>query len=162
PLPFMAVLIGAAAALLVSFVALSALWREPRLRADSGLPLPSPVGRVLSSPVFKGFWVTLGALLTAWTLLALVFGKDDANNPVPSVVYVWLWVGLAFLSMVFGGIWRLLNPVRWIRAGILRAARIDDDFALLDYRLGYWPAATGLLAFAWLELIAPDNADQPV
>ena len=38
----------------------------------------------------------------AWTLMALVFGKDNANNPVPYVVYVWLWVGLGFLSMVFG------------------------------------------------------------
>ena len=94
--------------------------------------------------------------------MALVFGKDDANNPLPSVVYVWLWVGLAFVSMVFGGIWRLVNPVRWIHRGILAAARIEEDFALVDYRWGYWPAATGLLAFAWLELIAPDNADLPV
>ena len=39
---------------------------------------------------------------------------------------------------------------------------MPPDFTLLPYRLGYWPAAAGLLAFTWLELIAPDNATLPV
>ena len=157
PLPFTAVLIGAAVALLVSFVALSALWREPRLHADSGLPLPSPLGRVLSSPVFKGFWVTLAALLTAWTLMALVFGKDDANNPVPYVVYVWLWVGLAGLSLIFGPVWAWLNPIRWLHTGLARLARLDPESSMVTWSPGYWPAALGIFAFTWLELIAPDR-----
>jgi hypothetical protein len=63
--------------------------------------------------------------------------------------------------MLFGGIWRLLNPVRWIRRGLLALGRIGEDFALADYRWGYWPAAAGLVAFVWLELIAPDNATLP-
>ena len=162
PLPFTLLLVGAGLALVVSFVALGALWKQPRLRAEDGRLLPMPVSLALDSAPVRGLFVLLSLAITAWTLMALVFGKDDANNPLPSVVYVWLWVGLAFVSMVFGGIWRLVNPVRWIHRGILAAARIEDDFALTDYRWGYWPAATGLLAFAWLELIAPDNADLPV
>jgi len=132
PLPFTAVLIGAAVALLVSFVALSALWPEPRLRADSGLPLPSPLARVLSSPVFKGVWVTLAALLTAWTLMALVFGKDDANNPVPYVVYVWLWVGLAALSLIFGPVWAWLNLIAPDRTTLLVLRVAIGSFVLID------------------------------
>ena len=162
PLPFTLLLIGAGLALVVSFVALGALWKQPRLDARDGRLLPMPLALALDSAAIRGLFVILSLAITAWTLMALVFGKDDANNPVPSVVYVWLWVGLAFGSMLVGGIWRLVNPVRWLHAGILRAARIEDEFALADYRLGYWPAATGLLAFAWLELIAPNNADQPV
>jgi hypothetical protein len=157
PLPFTAVLIGAAVALLVSFVALGALWPEPRLRADAGRPLPSQVARTLSSPVFKGVWVTLAALLTAWTLIALVFGKDDANNPVPYVVYVWLWVGLAALSLIFGPVWAWLNPVRWLHTGLTRLARLDPESSMTTWSPGYWPAALGLFAFTWLELIAPDR-----
>ena len=162
PLPFAAVLIGAAVALLVSFVALGALWPEPRLRADSGAPLPAPLARTLGSPVFRGVWVTLAALLTAWTLLALTFGKDDANNPVPYVVYVWLWVGLAALSLVFGPIWSWLNPIRWLHNGLARLARLDPESSMTTWSPGYWPAALGLFAFTWLELIAPDRTTLPV
>ena len=162
PLPFHLLLIGAGLALVVSFVALGALWKQPRLRREDGRLLPMSLALALDSAAVRGLFVIASLGITGWTLLALVLGKDNANNPVPSVVYVWLWVGLAFISMVFGGIWRLVNPVRWLHRGILAALRIEHDFALAEYRLGYWPAATGLLAFAWLELIAPDNADLPV
>jgi hypothetical protein len=161
PLPFTMLLLGAALALVVSFLALGALWKQPRLRSEDGRLLPPALALALDSGPVRALFVLLSLAVTAWTLLALFLGKDDANNPVPYVVYVWLWVGLAFVSMVFGGIWRLVNPVRWLRRGILKAARIDDDFALGDYGLGYWPAAAGLLAFVWLELIAPENADLP-
>ena len=162
PLPFTAVLIGASVALLVSFVALGALWPEPRLRADAGLPLPSALARTLSSPVFKGIWVALAALLTAWTLLALIFGKDDANNPVPYVAYVWLWVGLFALSVTFGPVWAWLNPIRWLHTGLARLARLDPESSMMTWSPGYWPAALGLFALAWLELIAPDRTTLPV
>jgi hypothetical protein len=162
PLPFSLVLVGAGAALVISFVALGALWRTPRLGDDDGVLLPRGAARALDARPVRAAAVVLTLLVTGWTLAALVLGKDDANNPVPYVVYVWLWVGLAFLSMLLGGVWRLVNPVRWLHAGLLRAARIEPDFALADYRLGHWPAAAGLGAFVWLELVAPDNATLPV
>lgn len=162
PLPFNLLLIGAGLALVVSFVALGALWKQPRLRPQDGRLLPMPVALALDSAAVRGLFVIASLAIAGWTLLALALGKDNANNPVPSVVYVWLWVGLAFISMVVGGIWRVVNPVRWLHRGILALLRIEPDFTLAEYRLGYWPAATGLLAFAWLELIAPDNADLPV
>lgn len=162
PLPFELLVVGAALALLISFVALGVLWKQPRLRPDQGRLLPAPIALALDSPLVRGVFAALSLALTAWTLLALVAGPDNANNPVPYVVYVWLWVGLAFLSMLFGPIWRVLNPVRWMHRGILAAVRVPPDFGLLPYRLGYWPAAAGLLAFTWLELIAPDNATLPV
>jgi len=162
PLPFTAVLIGAAVALLVSFVALGALWPEPKLTADSGLPLPSALARTLSSPAFKGIVMTLALLLAAWTLMALVFGVDDANNPVPYVVYVWMWVGLAMLSLIFGPVWAWVNPIRWLHLGLSRLARLDPDSSMTTWSPGYWPAALGLFAFTWLELIAPDSTTLPV
>jgi hypothetical protein len=159
PLPFHLLLIGAGLALVVSFLALGALWKQPRLRREDGRLLPIMVSLALDSAPVRALFVGLSLLVTGWTLAALLFGKDDANNPVPSVTYVWLWVGLAFGSMVFGGFWRLVNPVRWLRRGLLALGRIEEDFSLSEYRLGYWPAAIGLLAFTWLELVAPDNAE---
>lgn len=162
PLPLPALLAGAATALVVSFAALGVLWREPRLDRDAGVPLPAAVAGALDSRWLRGTAVALTLALTGWTLLALVAGKDDANNPVPYVVFVWLWVGLAALSMVFGPIWRVLNPIRWLHLLICRLARLDPDDALLSWSPGLWPGAAGLFAFAWLELIAPDRTTLPV
>lgn len=162
PLPFGLLLTGAALALVISFLALGLLWKQPRLRPTDGRLLPPALALALDSPAVRGAFGALSLALTAWTLLALIGGKDDANNPVPFVVYVWLWVGLALLSMVFGPIWRVLNPIRWLHRGILAAARVSADFSLARYRAGYWPAALGLFAFTWLELIAPDNDTLPV
>ena len=162
PLPFGLLLTGAALALVISFLALGLLWKQPRLRPTDGRLLPPALALALDSPAVRGAFGALSLALTAWTLLALLGGKDDANNPVPYVVYVWLWVGLALLSMLFGPIWRVLNPIRWLHRGILAAARVSADFSLARYRAGYWPAALGLFAFTWLELIAPDNDTLPV
>lgn len=162
PLPFDLLLIGAGLALAISFVALGVLWKQPRLRRTDGRLLPPALALALDSPFVRGVFAVLSLALTAWVLVSLVFGKDDANNPVPYVVYVWLWVGLGLLSMVLGPIWRVLNPVRYLHRGLLALARVSPDFSLVPYRLGYWPAALGLFAFTWLELIAPDNATLPV
>jgi hypothetical protein len=157
PLPFEALVIGAALALLASFVGLAFLWREPRLRPEDGWQLPVAVQSVLDARWFRGLLAGLSLLLTGWVLLALVFGRDDANNPVPYVVYVWLWVGMPLLSLIFGAVWAILNPVRWLHRGIAALARIPRDFTLTDVDLGFWPAAAGLFAFTWLELVAPDR-----
>jgi hypothetical protein len=162
PLPFTAVLIGASVALVVSFVALGFLWPEPGLRTDAGRPLPAGPARALASPILKVVVVTLALLLTVWTALALIFGVDDAHNPVPYVVFVWLWVGLAFLSLIFGPVWAWINPIRWLHERLTRLARLDPRSSMTTWSPGYWPAALGLFVFTWLELIAPDRSTLPV
>jgi len=157
PLPLPALVTGAAVALVVSFLALGVLWREPRLDRDGGVPLPAPLARALDSRWLRCSAVTLTLLLAGWTVLSLTAGKDNANNPAPYVIYVWLWVGLAVLSMVLGPIWRVLNPVRWLHLGINRLARLDPDEAMVRWSPGMWPGAVGLFAFAWLELIGPNR-----
>src|SRR4029079_15291793 len=141
PLPLTLLLIGAGLALVVSFAALGALWKQPRLRPEDGRLLPMMLALALDSAAVRGLFVIASLTITGWTLLALALGKDNANNPVPSVVYVWLWVGLAFISMVFGGIWRLVNPVRWLHRGILALLRIEPDIALAEDLREYESAA---------------------
>ena len=165
PLPFGLAVAGAAIALVVSFVALGLLWREPRLNGpQAGRPLPPSVAAVLDSRTTRAVLAALGVVVTAYAGIALVLGQDDADNPTPFVIYVLLWVGLVPLSVLFGPVWRRLNPLRTLHAVVLRLAGLDPREGALPLPpgLGYWPAALGLLAFTWLELVAPDNATLPV
>ena len=102
PLPFTAVLIGAATALLVSFVALGFLWPEPALHADSGHPLSARPPRTLSSSVLNVVLVALGLLLADWPALARILRVGAADNPIPLVGDVGVWAGSAVLAWTMG------------------------------------------------------------
>ncbi|MDQ6714851.1 MAG: hypothetical protein M3Z83_01910 [Actinomycetota bacterium] len=66
------------------------------------------------------------------------------------------------LSMLLGPVWVTLNPFRLLHRAVRRVARISPDFTLAESRLDYWPAASLLLAFTWLELIADNRTTLPV
>ena len=165
PIPFSFALTGAAVALVASFLALGLLWREPRLdAATAGRALPTAGERVLDGPVTRAALRTLGALATAYVVMAAVFGRDDALNPTAGAVYVLLWIGVPLLSMLLGPVWRLLNPIRTLHLLLSRltGTRPEEGMARLSPALGYWPAALSLFAFVWLELVAPQNTTLPV
>ncbi len=89
---------------------------------------------------------------------------DRLTNPVFGIIYVWVWIGLVPLSLLFGPVWRTLNPLRTLHLLVCRLLRTDPGNGLLTLpaRTGVWPAAAGLFAFTWLELVAPDRATLPV
>jgi hypothetical protein len=158
PLPFSFVVTGAAFALAISFVVLIFAWRRPRLTSVGGVPLPR-----LTAVLDRG-GVRLAARLIVlaiygWAAMAMMAGKDLLTNPIFGFVFVWVWVGLVPLSLLFGQFWRATNPLRTVHLGLCALARVDPDHGLLGLprRLGTWPAAVGVLCFAWLELIQPDR-----
>jgi len=59
------------------------------------------------------------------------------------------------VSLLFGHVYRLCNPLRWLHRGLCRVAGLDRREGLFTYpqRLGLWPAAVLLFAFVWLELV---------
>ncbi|MGX6448781.1 fenitrothion hydrolase [Patulibacter sp. S7RM1-6] len=156
---------AAAIVLVLSFVGLMVLWPRPRLTALAE-------GRTFAVPaaVRVGGRVVLGALgvaLWALTVWAGLTGTSNVQaNLAPTMVYVAFWVGLPVLSLLVGDLWRALSPWRAIAdaAGWIgrRVAGRDGLPAPTPWpaRLGLWPAAAVILAFAWLELAAP-NKDAP-
>jgi hypothetical protein len=160
PIPFSFALIGAAIAVLASFLVLLLLWREPRLDpVGAGRPLPAGVQRVLDSSLTRSALRALGLLATSYVVLAMVFGHDDALNPTAATVYVLFWVGVPLLSLLLGPVWRLINPIRTLQLLLARLARADPvaGLAPLPRWLGYWPAALSLLSFVWLELVPRES-----
>ena len=163
PIPLWMALTGATAALLISFLVLGALWRNPRFKgADAGIPLPMVLQQVIDSNITLWILRAMGLVLLAATLWITAAGPNDSSlNPVPTWFYVWFWVGLVPISILFGPVYKRINPVRTICALIHRFVSGDEDPREIPASWGYRPAATGLLAFLWLELVF-DRADLPL
>jgi hypothetical protein len=149
---------GAMAALVISFTVLAVAWRTPRYdAATSGRPAPAWLDRVVRSVPFRAGLRLAGFVLFAYTAVVAVLGENLFINPIFGLFYVVLWVGLVFSSMLLGPVWKAISPVRTINLLFARLSGSDPERGVYDYpaRLGYWPAALGLYAFVWMELVYP-------
>lgn len=153
PIPFLYGIAAGTVAVAATFVVVLLAWRESRFTGVPGVP---GVPEVPEVPARRTWLGVLGLLLTGWILGALYLGPDTSANGGLGTVYVFVWVGLVPLALVAGHVWRDLSPWRTLQAGIGRALGHPDGCVTYPVRLGYWPAATGLLAFVWLELASPD------
>ena len=153
PIPYTYALIGAAWALTFTFAVVALAWRRPRFDpGQPGRPLPPWVTTWSDAPVTRWAVGAPDLLFAVWVAVAAFFGPQNAENPLPGVFYVLLWVGLVALSLALGPVWRAISPVRTVYR-LLRARTLA---ARVSRTLGYWPAALGLFAFVWLELASPD------
>ena len=157
---------AAAMVLVVSFAALAVLWPEPRLEREHWRPLPGALGRVLGSRPLAVLCGAIGVLLLGVVVYSGLRGTQSATaNFAPTFVYVAFWLGLVAASVLLGDVFRAFNPWRAAGRAVAFVARLvsrTDLPAPLPYpeRLGRWPAAAGILAFAALELVA-SNGDNP-
>lgn len=161
PIPPELAIAGAVAALVVSFTVLAVAWRTPRFGDRPGRPAPAWLARLVDS---RGFAVALravGVVFAVYVTVAAVFGKDLLTNPVFGIFYVWWWVGLVPASVLLGPVWRATSPVRTVNSLVARLTGSDPDRGLYAYPawLGLWPAAVGLFAFVWLELVYPFSTE---
>jgi hypothetical protein len=152
---------AAAVVLIVSFAALAALWPNPRLQGEV------PMRRLFRMPAAVDVLVgAAGVAAMGVTVYAGIAGVQDAlGNLEPTVIYVVFWVGMVVASVLFGDIWRVISPWRAIaRAAswIARGLSSGEPPEALEYPawLGRWPAALGILFFAWVELTYV-NKDDP-
>jgi hypothetical protein len=148
---------AAAIVLIASFLALGVLWPRPRLQQPR-------LRRVLTIP--RGVR-TLGGLVGVALYCVVVYAAFAGTavptaNVAPTVVYVAFWVGIPVLSVLLGDVFALLSPWRALYRWIAGAARrvspaLGAEPMAYPARLGRWPAALGLLAFAWVELVYVDH-----
>lgn len=153
---------GAVAALVVSFTVLAVAWRTPRYdEATTGRPAPRWIEAVVDHAVFVVGLRVVGLLVAAWAAYAAVLGRDLLTNPFFGMVYVWWWVGLVPASLLLGPVWKAISPVRTLNLAFAKVSGSDPDRGVYDYPegLGYWPAAVGLFAFVWLELVYPHSTE---
>ena len=159
PIPQALFWVAALLVLALSFVALALGWTRPKL---AGLPrrplfrLPRAVEVVCGA---------IGVFVFFVVVYAGIAGTDaQSENLAPTAVYVGFWIGIPFLSLLLGDVFRLFNPWRALgRATGWIASRVSSELPEpLEYpeRLGRIPAAIGLFCFAICELSWAD-ATQP-
>ena len=146
---------AAAAVLAASFVGLAALWQQPKLEGSPQRVL----GRV--PRWLDPICATVGVALFVRVVTAGYTGTENPGRSLaPTFVFVVFWVALAIVCAVIGDVFRPFNPWRAIgrltgtlarRAGVARTPRPYPE------SVGRWPAAVGLLAFAWVELVMRDS-----
>ena len=160
PIPAEYAMAGAGAALAVSFIVLALAWRKPRFdAATQGRPAPAWLASLVDSTAFAVVLRVLGFAFFAYVVWAAVAGPDLLLNPTFGVVYVLLWVGLVPMSLLFGPFYKAVSPMRTIHLAFtkLTGGHPDEGIAKLPAWVGLWPAALGLLAFVWLELVYPGS-----
>ena len=92
-------------------------------------------------------------------LATALFGTDNPlENFAPTFVWIIWWVGIGYVSALFGNVWALMNPWRIVYEWVERLAGGRDagpggSGAMFVYpaALDVWPAFALLLVFAWLE-----------
>ena len=158
PIPAWLFAWGASIVLIVSFFALSVSWREPRFEEERWRPLGAGLSRALLGIPMQVLGGALGVFLLGLTVYAGLRGTEAPDrNFALTFVFVTVWLGFALLSVFLGDVFRAFNPWRAIGrvAGGALTALAGQRPGHLAYpeAIGRWPAAVGLLAFVWLEVV---------
>lgn len=152
PIPLWLFAWGASLVLIASFAALAVLWQRPLL---AGLRTKAlfRVPRLLQ--VVPGLFGIAAFGVIVWAGFA---GSQTATaNLAPTAIFVLVWVGIPFASVLLGDVFAAVSPWRAVGRGVgWAAAKVGGELpSPVEYpeRLGRWPAAAGILAFAWIELV---------
>ena len=158
PIPAWLFAWGASIVLIVSFFALSAAWREPRFEEERWRPLGAGLSRALLGLPAQVACGAIGVFLLGVAIYAGLRGTEAPDrNFALTFVFVTAWLGFPLFSVVFGDVFRPFNPWRAIGravgAGFTAIARQRPAHLAYPEALGRWPAAVGLMAFVWLEVV---------
>jgi hypothetical protein len=167
PLPLSLYLYGTAAVVVVTFIIVGLFVRRisetpHRLRLDL---LDLAVVKIVAHP---GVILLLRLVAAGFFIVTVTAGFVGDQNPyqniAPTMVWIIVWVGFAYVSAFLGDLWTLINPWRTIFDGVawmFRRVGNEGEFSWrLPYpaALGVWPAVVLLLMFSWIELVYPTPA----
>jgi len=158
PIPAWLFAWGASIVLIVSFFALSVAWRQPRFEEENWRPFGARLSAVVVGWPAQVLCGLVGVFLFGVAIYAGLHGTAAPDrNFALTFLFVTAWLGFPVFSALLGDVFRPFNP--WRAAGRAAGAGFrvvaGQAPAHLSYpeALGRWPAAVGLLAFVWLEVV---------
>lgn len=158
PIPAWLFAWAASIVLIASFFAFAAAWRSPRFEDERRRPLGEGLSRALLSLPAQVICGLIGVFLLGVAIYAGLEGTEAPDrNFALTFLFVTCWLGFPVFSAVFGDLFRPFNPWRAVGRAVGGAFQgiAGDRPAHLAYpeKLGRWPAAIGLLAVVWLEVV---------
>ena len=165
PIPLGYFLIGAGAAVALSFIVVGMFLGpgggDSRYLRYNLLAAPA-LGRVLSSRWLRHAVRAVALAVFVIVLSAALFGTGrPLENIAPTFVWIIWWVGMGYIAALAGNLWALVNPWKtvfeWVQ-GMMGEDGPDEETALFDYPEGWgvWPAVVLFFAFAWVENVYAD------
>ena len=166
-MPLSLYLYGTAAVVVVTFVIVGLFVRHTAevrhgLRLDL---LEYTAGKIIAYPGVALLFKLVAAGLFVVTVTAGFIGDQSPyRNIAPTMVWIIVWVGVAYVSAFVGDLCALINPWATIFDGAVWVYRRVGDKREFSYRLHYptalgvWPAVVLLLVFSWIELVYPTPA----
>lgn len=127
----------------------------------------STLGRALvASPVLAGLRI-VGVALYVLVVVAGLFGtQSPLKNITPVAIWALWWVGMGYVSALFGDVWKLVNPIDSIFMAVERlhsrwrpGKSFGPGWVLAEW-VGVWPAVGLFVVFLWME-IAWEESDHP-
>lgn len=106
--------------------------------------------------------VTVTSYLAFLGFLGLVFvglfgERDPMHNLMTLVFWTVVWIAIPLGSMLFGNLWRPLNP--WTGPVRITRTLLGRTGTIGLARLGHWPAVAGYAGFVWFQMVSlyPDD-----
>jgi len=158
PLPLTLWIVGAACAIVLSFVVISIAVRANAPAAAQPGVARWQIDYGVTSPgirlVVQLFAVAALVLIVA---AGIVGDQTPTRNLAPTAIWIAWWVGFSYLSAFVGNVWGLVNPwaaiFDWCERIVSKWRAPRTATVKWPESVGVWPGIALFIAFAWLELI---------
>jgi hypothetical protein len=119
---------------------------EPHLILERRVWLPISVTSYISFLCFLGL-----------VLIGFFGSRDPMHNLMTLVFWTGVWIALPLACMVFGNLWRAINP--WTAPVRIARILLNRTRGIGLARFGYWPAVLGYAGFGWFQIVSlsPDD-----
>jgi hypothetical protein len=142
----------AGAAVTVALTALMGAMAQRLPRMDAVLMLERRIWVPVSVSSYVSFLCFLGLLL-----VGLFGARDPMHNLMTLVFWTGIWIAVPLGSMLFGNLWRAINP--WTAPVRIARILLGRGTSVGLSRLGHWPAVLSYAGFVWFQLVSlsPDD-----
>ena len=160
PLPLTLWIIGAAFAIVLSFVVISIAVRANTAAEAPAQPalLRWQIDNGFASPKIRLFAQIFAVAALILVVAAGIIGdQTPTRNLAPTAIWIAWWVGFSYLSAFVGNVWPLVNPwaamFGWCERIVSKWRASRRSTVTWPQSVGVWPGIALFIAFAWMELI---------